>query len=123
MKVVPYSILTVFVNIVTMIIPMMTQLSCLIFGWIRQARRDNPPPQSPLIDRQPLMQNKYVKDVVRPDYISYYDPTVEYYIVDVSQYLPGRRVLDDEEGQKSKSNPSFVSDDANLLNTRSNDRA
>ena len=32
-----------------------------------------------------------MKDVVRPDYISYYDPTVEYYIIDVVQYLPEQR--------------------------------
>ena len=90
-KVVPYSILTVVVNIVTTIVPMLTQLSCLIFGWIRH-RRPAAQPQAPEADREQAFGHiKYVKDVVRPDYISYYDPTVEYYIVDVMQYLPERR--------------------------------
>ena len=86
---VPYVILTIVVNTVTTIVPMLTQLSCFIFGWIRHRR---PATQAPEADREQAFGHiKYVKDVVRPDYISYYDPTVEYYIVDVMQYLPERR--------------------------------
>ena len=29
-----------------------------------------------------------MKDVKRPDYISYYEPTAEYYIADPSQFVP-----------------------------------
>ena len=38
-----YSILKVIYNIVALIVPMITQLSCLIFGWIRHKRGVNQP--------------------------------------------------------------------------------
>ena len=41
MKLVPYSILVVTVNVVTMIVTMITQLNCLIFGWVRHRRGVN----------------------------------------------------------------------------------
>ena len=47
-------------NLTTFIIPMMTQLSALIFGYIR---------------------HKKTNQLERPLYISYFDPVVEYYIV------------------------------------------
>ena len=93
MTVTAYNVLYITSNIVTMIVPMKTQLSCLIFGWIRhrrEAREANPRQQSEP-EREVFGAVKYVKEVVRPDYISYYDPTVEYYIKDVMQYLPERR--------------------------------
>ena len=68
---------------------------------------------------------KYVEEIVRPDYISYYDPIVEYYIVDVKEYLPERRRLELEkkEEQKSKSSKSSVADESSLLTGTSDDRA
>ena len=38
-----HSILKVIFNIVALIVPMFTQLSCLIFGWIRHKRGVNQP--------------------------------------------------------------------------------
>ena len=54
-----YSILRVLGNIVNWIIPMIAQLSCLIFGYIRHTK--------------PNEENE------RPPYITYFDPIVEYY--------------------------------------------
>ena len=52
------SVLRVFTHIILWIIPMITQLSCLIFGYIR--------------DTNPNSKH------VRPEYITYFDPIVEY---------------------------------------------
>ena len=57
-----YSILRVLGNIVNWIIPMIAQLSCLIFGYIRHTQ---PNPNQDAAER--------------PEYITYFDPIVEYY--------------------------------------------
>ena len=41
MNIVPYAILTVILNIVNTIVPMITSFNCLIFGWIRDRREAN----------------------------------------------------------------------------------
>ena len=56
---IPYSFLRVLGNITNWIIPMITQLSCLIFGYIRYTK--------------PHEENE------RPYYVTYFDPIVEYY--------------------------------------------
>ena len=48
-------------NLTASIIPMVTQLSALVFGFIR---------------------HKKVNELDKPTYISYFDPVVEYYKVD-----------------------------------------
>ena len=70
-------------------IPMLTQLSCLIFGWIRYRREANQLKTQQLDDDQ--IDWLTHKGAARPDYISYFDPTVEFYTVDVIKYLRAER--------------------------------
>ena len=79
-------ILVIIYYIVTLYVPILTQLSCLIFVWIRSNGGANK------IKRPNLVKNKIVQYLDkskqrRPDYISVFDPTVEYYMVDVAKYL------------------------------------
>ena len=61
---------------------MVTQLSCLVFGWIRYKRGENKYITPLLKEYQPEeYENKEIAR--RPFYISYFDPTVEYYTVAV----------------------------------------
>ena len=57
-------LLTVFGNITNWVMPMVTQLSCLIFGYIRHKNPNKP-------------------TAARPFYFTYFDPTVEFYTVSV----------------------------------------
>ena len=73
-------------HIVAFIVPMLTQLSCLIFVWIRNSKG------SDKFKRPNTIKNQKVhyldtSQQKRPDYISVFDPTVEYYMVDVSKYM------------------------------------
>ena len=43
-----------------------------------------------------------MQNASRPDYMSYFDPTVEYYIVDVIKYLPESRRKELKEMEKEK---------------------
>ena len=74
---------------------MITQLSCLIFGWIRSRRGSEKKIYTPKnINHLGESQTIHYLDRAlqkRPDYISFYDPTVEYYMVDVNKYLPEQR--------------------------------
>ena len=46
-----------------------------------------------------------MQNPVRPDYISFFDPTVEYYTVDAIQYLPKERRKElQEKEEREKSN-------------------
>ena len=65
---------------------MLTQLSCLIFVWIRSSGGANK------FKRPNLTKNQKIhyldkSQQRRPDYISVFDPTVEYYMVDVAKYI------------------------------------
>ena len=66
----------VIYELTSFIIPMTTQLSALIFGYIR---------------------HKKINKVERPKYISYFDPVVEYYMVSY------REVIEKEASLMSKS--------------------
>ena len=79
-------ILAIIQEIVVFIVPMLTQLSCLIFVWIRYSEGANK------IKRPNSIKNSKVHYLEkskqrRPDYISVFDPTVEYYMVDVAKYM------------------------------------
>ena len=57
---------------------MITQLSCLIFGYMRHRRANDF--DSPNHDKD-QSDSQTENTAKRPDYISYFDPAVEYYIV------------------------------------------
>ena len=80
------STLVVIYNIVGFIVPLFTQLSCLIFVYIRSRRESKLPKTTSLVKNQ---TDHYVEksEQRRPDYISVFDPTVEYYMVDATKYL------------------------------------
>ena len=80
-------ILEIIYNVVAFIVPLLTQLSCLIFVWIRNRRGSKQLKTSFLVNNQTV---HYVEKSLqkRPDYISVFDPTVEYYMVDVAKYFP-----------------------------------
>ena len=89
-KQVLYSILSISYNIIAFIVPALNQLSCLVFVWIR-TRRGSKELQTHLNANNQTIH--YVDESLqkRPDYISIFDPTVEYYMVDVAKYLPKRK--------------------------------
>ena len=81
-----YSILSISYNIVAFIVPILNQLSCLIFVWIRNSRGANKFKRPNLVRNQKVhyLEKSQQK---RPDYITVFDPTVEYYMVDVAKYM------------------------------------
>ena len=56
-----------------------------------------------------------MRDAVRPDYITYYDPTVEYYIADPIQYLPERDQLKLKAKREEEQKSSTFTDQSSLL--------
>ena len=56
-----------------------------------------------------------MKDAVRPDYITYYDPSVEYYIADPIQYLPERERLELKAKREKEQKSNTVTDQSSLL--------
>ena len=64
-----------------------------------------------------------MKDAVRPDYITYYDPSVEYYIADPIQYLPERERLELKAKREKEKKSSTVTDQLNLLTDSVDERA
>ena len=64
-----------------------------------------------------------MKDAVRPDYITYYDPSVEYYIVDPMQYLPEREQLNLKAKREKEQKSSTVTDQSSLLTDSLDGRA
>ena len=65
---------------------MFTQLSCLIFVWIRSKEGANKFKKPNLVKNQEIVLYLDKSQQRRPDYISVFDPTVEYYMVDVAKY-------------------------------------
>ena len=55
-----------------------------------------------------------MKEVVRPDYISFYEPTVEYYIKDPIHYMSKREQLK-FKAKKEKEKSRIVNDSESLL--------
>ena len=56
-----------------------------------------------------------MRDAVRPDYITYYDPTVEYYLADPIQYLPEKDQLKLKAKREKEQKSNTVTDQSSLL--------
>ena len=66
----------------------------------------------------------YLKDAARPDYITYYDPSVEYYIADPIQYLPERERMELKAKRvKEQKLNSTVTNQSSLLTDSADGRA
>ena len=63
-----------------------------------------------------------MQNAARPDYISYFDPIVEYYIVDVIKYLPEKRRKELHEMEKEKKK-NAITEESSLLMVSDEDRA
>ena len=65
-----------------------------------------------------------MKDAERPDYITYYDPAVEYYILNVIAYLPEKRQKELMAKAKDEEEKlSIDTDQSSLLTSRVDKRA
>ena len=116
------SILRVIFNIVAFIVPILTQLSCLIFVWIRNSEGANKFKRPNLVKNQKIHYLEKSQQR-RPDYISVFDPTVEYYMVDVAKYieklrwaLPKVKVKEEKSSIATDQSSLLISDDVNSFN-------
>ena len=89
-----FTFLCVLGQIMNWIIPMIAQLNCLIFGYIRHTK--------------PHQENE------RPDYITYFDPIVEYYTRSHSQARP------QEQDHKDEKKDDMINLNASYLSTSRN---
>ena len=121
-KPVLHSIFRVIYNIVAFIVPMLTQLSCLIFVWIR-SNGGADKFKKPNLAKNQIVLYLEKSQQRRPDYISVFDPTVEYYMVDVAKYkeklrwsLPKAQVEENKSSNVTDQSSLLISDDDKALN-------